>query len=380
MSRNSNALAEQVSAVSPIRTVIDGTVRKQWDRPQRPVRRPAPPPSKVRGGWRCPACAERYPETAVTVHLIEHVTELQDLLDRAGPDGVQAETDEMGNLVLRGPGGNPAMWIRLRDLTIDPGVQRSRDPSHPLYKPGVTFDDDKAEAITVTRIYATSPDDESAQVQIGHRVVEGQQRVLFGQEQCPDRWVLCVIVSPESRQDESRLARQITASRTRFPHVENWHSLLREAHPNVTAAAGLLDARGYLVVKGGYGYRHISAVTSLMKIAGLNPRALDDPPAKTPADATRDLGDVLNVIEGIAEKDGEANRRYAATLLNHVADIITRNRDMIDTARFARAMGTRTAEQWLALTALGRDAGQPHYLRDQMITAYNKGGGKNKVR
>jgi hypothetical protein len=368
MASRQNALAENVTSLAPLGDALDGSAHPP---PRRPRRVKDTDPVRMYQGWQCPHCTREFPETDQVRHLMTHVNSLEDQvaektrrLDEIGPDGFRTETDELGNKVIFGPAGTHAVvWLHWEDLLVDDAVQRKIDPRHPLMKPGVRLDYDKTEALSVARVYGSGDE------LVGYRPVEGQHRVVLGRDQDPTGWQLCKVLDLESRQDESRLARQMSHGRKPFKQMEDFWSLWREGQPNITAAVSLLERKG-LVVSYSANTGVITAAQALMRIAGVRS---DEEPVKTPQEGVRDLEDTLNVLAGIQAGAGDS-KRYSGMLLNHVAGIIEANRDVpIDVARFAQRMGVRTAEDWLSLPALGRKSGLRHYLRDQLVLEYNKG-------
>jgi hypothetical protein len=324
-------------------------------------------PAPVTERWQCPVCHEEHPTAKALAHLGDEVTGLQARLQH----DVRTDVDELGNVLAYGPGQDthPAVWLRFRDIIVDPSVQRGRQGRHMLFRRGVDLDPNKTEAISIVPVYAPGPDGEP--VLIGYRAVEGQHRTLKGQEQTPDLYQLCKILHLDSRQDESRTAREMSHGRSAFRMIDDWGSLLREGQPNVVAAAAVLADRGYEIAPGTSPVS-ISAARTVFRIVGVMIGA--DSTAtllKQPADGARDLAQVLTVVEAIPAEDGDQHRRFSSLLLTTIAEIIEDN-PQVEIDRLGKAVGTKTVKEWLQL-AKAPGMGGRKYMRDNICFAYNKG-------
>jgi hypothetical protein len=389
-------LADAITAISPLDgDAIDGSRRATAARPRG---KKAAVPVATYTGWQCPRCLNEYDEKDAVRHLSAHLNtadeqadELRKQLAAIGAEGVRTEFDELGNVLVYGPGNaadHPIVFLQFRNLVIDDAVQRAREKTHPLFRRGVRLDYNKTEAITVAPIYAAEDDGKGGKrhVLIGYRAIEGGHRARLGQEQDPEGFQACRIVTAETgiedRKDESRLAREMTHSRSPFKAVHDWHSFYREGQPHVAAAADLLRRAGYTVGAGGsHAAGEIAAAGTLFRIIGLGSYGTPGfTPSKDPQEGARDLADVLQAIEGIAREAGEGNKRYSRMLLRVVYEIIDDNREEpgIEVGRLAEAMGTRPAEEWLKA---GRDKSMNGtvYLRDLIVRAYNKGKPKSSA-
>jgi hypothetical protein len=389
-------LTDAITALSPLDgDAIDGSRRTTAARPRG---KKAATPVATYTGWQCPRCLNEYDEKDAVRHLNAHLNTLDDqnaeLQQRAssiGAEGVRTEFDELGNVLVYGPGkaaDHPIVFPKLKHLVIDEGVQRGKEKNHPLFRRGVKFDPNKSEAFTVAPVYASEDDGGGGtrSVLLGYRVIEGGHRARLGQQQVPDLEHACKIVSGntgiEDRKAESRLAREMTHARSPFKAVHDWHSFYREGQPHVVAAADLLRRAGYTVGVGATrNPGEIAAAGTLFRIIGLGSYGVPgSTPSKDPQEGARDLNDVLQAIEGIAREAGESNKRYSRMLLRVVYEIIDDNREEpgIDVGHLAEAMGTRTAEEWLK-AARDKSMGGTVYLRDLIVRAYNKGKRQNKV-
>jgi len=378
-------LADAVGAVSPLRgrSAIDGSARPKTRS------RKTPAEKGIYEGWVCPRpdCKQEVPADVASVsrHLNAHMNALAEERDALGPDGVRTEFDELGHVMVYGPGNAgdyPIVFLRWDELLIDPGIQRDREDGHPLMARGVRLDYRKTEALTVAAVRIAKEDGEGSEL-LGYRPIEGQHRIFLGQDQDPKGLQPCKIVTVESRQEESSLGRMISLTRSPFAKIAIWRQLEREGQPNIVACAGLLKRGGYTVSVNGP-ERNIAAAGALLKIAGLHNLNHDEPEVtKDPQEAARDMAEVLTAIEGIAAERGEGNKRYNGTLLELVASIIADNREVLIAGnhgdmteaitRLATALGTRTAADWLKLGKDKEFRGGKARIRELMCKAYSKG-------
>lgn len=382
--------AGNITALSPLDgRAIDGKATPKTRRPRRTLAPAEAPEGDVYAGWECPSCEKPFPAHASQRHLIEHVNDLTEQRDAlaAGKGGVHLEFDDLGNVLVYGPENgaeHPVVWLRFEDITVDASVQREEKSAHPLNRRGVEFDENLSEVISVAPIFAAESDGAGGEkhVLIGYRAVEGQHRVLVGQRQHSRKFHPCKIVAQDyTRQEESALARGISHGRAAFKAMDDWHSLRREGQPNVVAAAELLTRSGYLVMTTPpkTGQKAIAAAEALLRVAGVRwPRGRMGPPEvlKDPQEGTRDLTDVLLVLESMAreEQEGSESRaRYGAILMSLVNSVIEDNRDVgIEVGRLARVVGIYTPAQWLA-RARDTNMGGRKYGRECICHAYNKG-------
>jgi hypothetical protein len=377
-------LADEVSALTPLRgrPAIDGSARPKPRAPRR-----AAAQAGVYEGWACPrpGCRQEVPADvpSVTRHLNAHLNGLDEQLEALGPHGVRSEFDELGHVIVYGPGNaadHPVLWLRWDELIIDPGIQRDLKPHHPLRRPGVELDYRKTEALTVAAVRVRKED--GTDELLGYRPVEGQHRVDLGLARDPEGMQLCKIVTVESREEESGLGRAISHGRDPFGVIEDWNALRREGQENVTACAGLLERMGYVVTAApgkGVHDRSIAAAGALLRIAGVKVTSDPEPVVtKDPAEAVHDLQDVLTVTEGIAQEAGEGSKRYNGMLLNLMASIIAANRDLIDIGRLAMAMNAHSAREWLKMAG-EKELGGKQYLRARICKEYNRNKQTKKI-
>jgi hypothetical protein len=394
------AFSDTVSGVSPLGgDAIDGSARPA-PRRRRAAAVTEPAGSAVYDSFHCPECDKPIPGHAATRHLLEHVNDLKEqntaLEERAsavGLEGAQTRFDELGNLLVIGPGEaarNPVLWLLPDDITIDAGVQRPLESNHPLFRPGATFDPNKAGAVTVAPVYAPGSDGHGGtrQVLIGYRAVDGQHRREKARRDRPRARMLCKLTSDavESRAEESEIARLMATGQSAFRDMHLWHSLVREEQPNIVAAAELLRRKGYVVTNspGKSSAKAIAAAGALLRIAGVpDPSGPSPRVTKDPQDGVRDLSDVMEAIEGIRLSDGEGSRRNGGMLLKLIYSILDDNRGVrdgrgVDVKRLARAMGTHSVDEWLTM-ARQKELGGRSYLRERICREYGKSLPKNSL-
>jgi hypothetical protein len=365
------SMIKSVGALSPLGDALPGDGLKLPGPKQPAARRPAKGrPREAAGyeGWQCPRCGQEFPAGDAARHLIAEMNGLSERLAQMAAAEQRTGRDDLGNLLAHGPDDDarPAVWLRWKDLMVDPSVQREQHGRHRLLRPDAVLDYDKTEALTVVPVHERGGDGEARL--IGYRVVEGQHRTILGQRADPEGWQLCKIIPVETRQEEAAIGREIASTRSPFANMDTWFALLRQEQPNVVAATQLLSDRGYLVSPNRSRYS-IAAVSALFRITGVrNPRKPDVTAAKTPEAGAADLADVLTALEGVREDERDLGGRFQSPMLHVVYEIISDNRDRIDVRRLRAALGIRTAEGWMAL--FDRNLGGRLNIRAYMVRSY----------
>lgn len=245
------------------------------------------------------------------------------------------------------------VWARFADVEVDQNVQRDVSPAkiEKMKTDGDGFDYSLAETPTLV------------ERENGRLVaVEGQHRVILGQQENPDSSMWMILLGSEV--DEPGIAYSITKSRSKHSAFQEWGLQLAKGEPVQVAADEVLKRLGLELSnykRGIPGDNKIAAVAAVKRLVE--------------SEATVEEGAVLldTTLSTLAFGFGEQEDQWASNLIKAVGFLIQRNPG-VNTSRLAATLAKQTARRWLQEASHRREGQTAVECIATAITAeYNRG-------
>lgn len=245
------------------------------------------------------------------------------------------------------------IYVCVKDLEIDPVVQRALQRRSPVWKR--EWDWDQAEVATVA-------------LRDGRLiVVEGQNRISKLREERPDARMWVVLALSSGREKEAAAALGISNGRRAHAALDKWRLAAEAGERHEVLAEEVLKEYGITLVDG-TSRTGINAVTSLSLV--IHSRG------KAPEQGAALLDQVLKVITMTYGPDDD--KRFEGSMIRGIASVFEANSERrIDLRRLSQRMAERTPDKWIAIA---KDAASVHnepnawiFLAREVTRAYNKG-------
>jgi hypothetical protein len=267
------------------------------------------------------------------------------------PEPEQVPTDDVPALI---PDGRSWHKVPVRNLTIDPRLQRIRDEAE-VEKIVRAFDWALFETPTVCAI-TNDPD--------RWIVIEGQRRTNALKQLDPDALVMVCHLGVLTPAEAADVAYRITRTRRNHSAYDKWRlRVLREDEHELFAEA-VIEQR----------HLHLGATPNATTIAAVATVKNIIHHYRDPEVGAEHLGDVLDVVLGSWPiPDNESpHSRFDHVLLAALSHLLRTNREHVNARRMIEKLRERPAQYWLAdmLTPVK----EPRHLTiaRRIANAYNK--------